>query len=57
MRVTVVNTIQWGIERKSWLQGPRNKVGSKLDPIHKLSIKWVSIMFQPPYWEVRIIGL
>jgi uncharacterized protein (DUF486 family) len=57
MPIIVVDIIQWGTKQELWLQGPRNKIGSKLDHVHKLNIKWVNIMFQPPYWEVRIVGL
>jgi len=56
-RVTVTNIIQWGTEWESWLHGPRNKTSAKLDPVHKLGIKWISIMFQLPFWEVKIVGL
>jgi hypothetical protein len=46
--------IKWGTKREVWLQGPRNKVGAKLDPLHKCGIKQINIMFQLPYWEVTI---
>ncbi len=35
-QITTAEIIQWGTKRGSWLQGPRNIIGVKLDPIHKL---------------------
>jgi len=51
-QVFASNTIKWAQERKLWLKGPRNRIGGKLDPIHKNGIKCLSKMFQLPYWEV-----
>ncbi len=52
--VTTLDTMKWGKEWEVWLQGPWNGSSSKHDHLHKHGIKWHSIMFKLPYWEVSL---
>lgn len=43
-------------EQRTWLQGSRNRIGAKQDPVHKNGIKQHNIMFKLPYWEVILVS-
>jgi len=53
MKVSTTNTIEWAIKCESCLTSLRNRVGGKVDPIHKHGIKRRSIMFQLLYYQMK----